>query len=104
MSTYIMTTKLSPESLKQLGSVEEVGRRIGEKIKAHTPQVKWLGHYALLGPYDYLDIFEAPNETVAAEVSMVTASLGNATTETWPAIPYDRFVQIAKEAAMAARA
>jgi uncharacterized protein with GYD domain len=99
MPTYIMVTKLTPGSLGQLRSVEEVGRDIGERVKAHAAEVKWLSHYALLGRYDFLDVFEAPNESVAAEVSLLTAAVGSATTETWTAIPYDRFVQISKEAA-----
>ena len=33
--------------------------------------MKWVVNYAILGPYDYMDIFEAPDETVAAKVVMI---------------------------------
>jgi uncharacterized protein with GYD domain len=49
------------------------------------------GDYAVLGPYDYLDILEAPDETVAAKVVIVIRSFGHAEMETWTAIPWERF-------------
>jgi uncharacterized protein with GYD domain len=47
--------------------------------------------YAILGPYDYLDIFEAPDETTAAKVVMIIRSYGHGQTETWTAMPWERF-------------
>jgi uncharacterized protein with GYD domain len=48
----------------------------------------------VLGPYDYLDIFEAPDNEAAAKVAVVVRSFGHATTETWPATPWERFRKI----------
>jgi uncharacterized protein with GYD domain len=56
-----------------------------------TAQVKWVANYAILGPYDYLDIFEAPDETTAAKVVMIIRSYGHGQTETWTAMPWERF-------------
>jgi uncharacterized protein with GYD domain len=50
-----------------------------------------VANYAILGPCDYLDVFEAPDETVAAKVVMIIRSYGHATTETWTAMPWERF-------------
>ena len=97
MPTFVLMTKLSPELAKNPKAFEEIGRQLGEKIRAGCPGVKWLGHYALLGPYDFLDIYEAPNEEVAAKVSLITLSFGVSSAESWTAIPYDRFVELAKE-------
>ena len=52
---------------------------------------KRLANYAILGPHDYLDIFEAPDETVAAKVVVIIRSFGHAETETWTALPWERF-------------
>ena len=63
MATFIMLTRLahgairSPEELEKLE--KEVMKRIEEGLGGG--QVKWLANYAVLGPYDYLDIFEAPD-------------------------------------------
>jgi uncharacterized protein with GYD domain len=45
----------------------------------------------VLGPCDYLDIFEAPDETIAAKVVMIIRSYGHGQTETWTAMPWERF-------------
>ncbi len=36
--------------------------------------MRWLGNYAILGPCDDLDLFEAPDEAVAAKVVMIIRS------------------------------
>ena len=46
--------------------------------------MRWLANYRLLGPYDYLDIYEAPNEEVATKVS---------------AVPLDRFLELVADLA-----
>jgi hypothetical protein len=44
-----------------------------------------------------MDVFEAPNEEVAAKVSMITLSSGALQAESWTAIPYSRFVELVDE-------
>jgi uncharacterized protein with GYD domain len=91
MATYIMLTRLTPETVKAPRDLRELERVVSERIRLECPQVKWLGNYAILGPCDYLDVFEAPDETVAAKVCMIVRSFGHATTETWTGMPWDRF-------------
>jgi len=76
---------------------EQVGRKWLSEVKKKCPEVKWVDHYALLGPFDFMDIYEAPNEEVAAKVSMITMSKGAVKAESWAAIPYKRFLEIAKK-------
>lgn len=96
MPTYILATKLSPELTKNPTLREDIGKEWKAKIKSKCPKVKWLAHYALLGPYDFIDIYEAPNEEEAAKVSMITLASGASVAESWTAIPYKRFLEIAK--------
>jgi len=96
MSTYILLTKLSSQSLGDPQKRENVGREWFETVKAKCPEVKWIDHYALLGPFDFMDIYEAPNEEVAARVSMITMAKGAVKAESWTAVPYRRFLEIAK--------
>jgi uncharacterized protein with GYD domain len=56
--------------------------------------VKFIAHYALLGHYDFLDIFEARDEEEAAKVSLISLAHGALQAETWTAIPYRRFLEI----------
>jgi uncharacterized protein with GYD domain len=56
--------------------------------------VKWVAHYALLGPYDFMDIYEAPDAETAHKVSMISRAEGAVTAESWQATPYERFLQL----------
>jgi uncharacterized protein with GYD domain len=96
MATYVLMTKLAP-NLMDPGRRKQFGREWKEAVDRLCPEVKWIGHYALLGPYDFLDLYEAPNEEVAAKVSMITHAAGAQKAESWPAIPYQRFLQIAEK-------
>jgi uncharacterized protein with GYD domain len=92
MPTYVLLTRLSPEALTTPDAVERLNRQVEDRVRRQCPDVKWLANYALLGPYDYLDIYDAPDAEVANKVALLVRSLGHATTETWVATPWDRFL------------
>lgn len=96
MATYILVSKLSPELTRNVKKRAEIGRTWMQRVKKDCPEVKFLAHYALLGPYDFLDIYEAPNEESAAKVSMISLSGGATAAESWTAIPYKKFVSLIK--------
>ncbi|MDT7885600.1 MAG: GYD domain-containing protein [Thermoflexus sp.] len=95
MTLYAILTRLSPEALARPGAIQELGAKVSEALQAQVPEARWVASYAVLGPCDYLDIIEAPNEEVAARASAVIRTLGHATTETWVLIPWERFKAIA---------
>lgn len=97
MQTYILMTKLSPEVSRQMRDRARIGRAWLEQVKKKCPEVKFIAHYALLGSYDFMDIYEAPNEEVAAKVSMISMSNGALQAESWTAIPYKRFLELTEE-------
>lgn len=99
MATYMLLTKLSPTVMGDLKHRENIGREWFETVREKCPEVNWISHYALLGPYDFVDIYEAPNEEVSARVSMITMSKGAVKAETWNAIPYKKFLEITKDLA-----
>ena len=95
MGTYVMLTKLSPEALTKPDAVTNLNKQVEERIKKECPGVKWLANYAVLGPCDYLDIFEAPDTDTATKVALLVRSFGHGTTETWVATQWDRFTSLA---------
>jgi len=97
MQTYVLMTKLSPDATKRLRDQARSGQKWLEEVKEKCPEVNFLAHYALLGQFDFLDIYEAPDEEVAAKVSMISLKNGASTAESWVAIPYMRFVELAEE-------
>ena len=97
MPTYVLMTNLSPEITRNMRNREEIGRQWKQRIANQVPEVKWIAHYALLGPYDFLDVYEAPDELAAAKVSMISLALGALRAESWTAIPYARFLDLTRE-------
>jgi len=97
MKTFILLTKLSSETSKQIKDRAKLGRAWLEQVKTKCPEVKFISHYALLGEYDFLDIYEAPDEDSAAKVSMISLSNGAFQAQSLMAIPYKRFLELAEE-------
>lgn len=97
MQTYILMTKLSPEISKQLKQRAKLGRAWLDQVKKKCPKVKFIAHYALLGTYDFMDIYEAPDAETAAKVSMISLSNGAFHAESWTAIPYKEFLKLTKK-------
>lgn len=97
MAVYVLLTRLAPEALQSPRSYETLERHVAEQIAAHCPTVQWLGSYALLGPWDYLDLIEAPDLDAAVRVSVLARSHGHAQTEVWPAMPWPAFKALLRE-------
>ncbi len=97
MQTFILMTKLCPEISKQMKNRSEIGRGWLEQVKEKCPEVKFIAHYALLGQFDFLDIYEAPDPQTAAKVSMISQANGASSSESWTAIPYKEFLELTKE-------
>jgi len=97
MKTFILMTKLSSDIAGKLKQRKQVGRAWLDEVKKKCPDVKFKAHYALLGKYDFLDIYEAPDEEIAAKVSMISIAHGATSAESWSAIPYNRFLKLIEE-------
>jgi uncharacterized protein with GYD domain len=91
MPIYIMISTLTDEGRKTIKKhperIEEVNREI-ENMGA-----KVLAQYALLGPYDFISILDAPNNEAIAKISIDLGSRGTIQIVTLPAIPVDEFIQ-----------
>lgn len=97
MKTFILLTKLSPELTKKLSERAKKGKNWMDRVKDKCPDVKFVEHYALLGQYDFLDIYEAPDEETAAKVSMISREHGALEAQSLTAIPYKRYIELIDE-------
>jgi uncharacterized protein with GYD domain len=97
MATYILFTKLSPDESKKIHNRAKLGHVWLEEVRAKCPEVNFLAHYALLGRYDFMDIYEAPDEKIAAKVSMISLANGAYLSESITAIPYKEFTELIVE-------
>jgi uncharacterized protein with GYD domain len=84
MPTYILLSKLTPEGRKTLHEhpdrLEEVNREL------RRMDVVVVGQYALLGPYDFLTIIEAPDNETVAHLSIDLGSRGTLELMSLPAM------------------
>jgi uncharacterized protein with GYD domain len=103
MTTFIMLTRLAHGSLSSPRTLEELEKAVMARIESECAGVKWIGNYTVLGPYDYLDIFEAPDLDTAAKVSTVVRTFGHAHTEIWPATSWARFKELIRNIPAEAR-
>ena len=97
MATFVMLIKMAPELAKNISQMEEIGKKVGGKYKEACPEVVVREHLALLGPYDFMDILEAPNEETAFKMAAVILSSGMASSvETWSAINYAKLLELTR--------
>jgi uncharacterized protein with GYD domain len=97
MPTYVLLTKLSPDLAQQMKDRAELGRSWLDQVRKTCPEVKFLSHYALLGQFDFLDIYEAPDDMTAAKVSIISQANGAFQAQSLPAIPYKQYLDLIRE-------
>ncbi len=96
MPTFIMLTRLTHGALRSPSSLENLEREVMDRVRAECPEVEWLSSYAVLGPYDYLDLFQAPDIETATKVATIVRTFGHAMTEVWGATEWQRFKELVR--------
>ena len=90
MATYILLSNLTDEGAKTIkknpGRIKEVNQEL------EALGVKVTAQYAVLGPYDFVNIVEAPDNATMARVSAELASRGSVKILTMASIPIDQFI------------
>jgi uncharacterized protein with GYD domain len=91
MPTFVMLTNLTPEGVQTLKNnptrVQEVNKEV-EQLG-----VKVVEQWAVLGPYDFITVVEAPDETTMAKVSVELGSRGTMSSQTLSAIPAEELAK-----------
>jgi uncharacterized protein with GYD domain len=102
MKTFVLMTKMAHQNADIMEVATKLKNRAQsqskwlQNVKERCPQVHWLAHYALLGQWDFMDIYEAPDEETAAVVSLLSRGGGAHQVESWTAIPNSRLIEIAE--------
>ncbi len=97
MAVFIMLSKLStlhPGEIKSLAALDE---ELSQRLHADCPEARRIASYVLLGEYDFLHIFEAPDAKSAAKIALLIHSLGMGSTQTLTGIPFEEFRFLVEE-------
>ncbi|MCS7095772.1 MAG: GYD domain-containing protein [Candidatus Bathyarchaeota archaeon] len=95
MPLYILLSTLTPDGRKTIKQRPDRIKEVNREIEAFG--VKVLQQFALLGPYDFVNIVEAPNNEAIARVSVELGSRGTVNIMSLPAIPIDDFIAMLKK-------
>ncbi len=89
MSKYIMLSTLTDEGRKTVKMRPERIKEVNKELEKMGVQV--LAQYAVLGPYDFINIIEAPDNETISRVAIELGSRGTVQIVTLSAIPIDIF-------------
>ena len=89
MAIYVMLTTLTDEGRKTIKGNPQRIREVNKEVEAMG--VKILAQYSLLGPYDFVNILEAPNNQTITKVALELGSRGTLQTMTMAAMTLDEF-------------
>ncbi len=94
MAKYILLSKLTEDGRKTLKSKPERIKEVNEELEAYD--VKVLKQYAVLGPYDFVNIVEAPDNEAIFKMSVELGSRGTIEITSMPAITIDELIKSLK--------
>ena len=90
MGIYVMLTTLTDEGRKTIKSKPQRIKEVNKEVEAMG--VKILAQYALLGPYDFVNILQAPDNKTVTKVALELGSRGTLQTVTMAAMALDEFM------------
>jgi uncharacterized protein with GYD domain len=95
MPIYVMLSTLTDEGRKTIKDKPERIKEVNEEVEAMG--VKILSQYSLLGPYDFVNILEAPDNESVVKVAVELGSRGTIQTLTMTAISIDKLIETLKK-------
>jgi uncharacterized protein with GYD domain len=101
MPRYILLSTLTPDGRRTLHQHPHRVTEVNNEIASFGCNV--IDQYALLGPYDFLTVVEAPDNETVAHLSVDIGSRGTVTLLTLPAISLPAFVAKRQETAQLGR-
>ncbi|MCX7624292.1 MAG: GYD domain-containing protein [Thermomicrobium sp.] len=95
MPIYVMLSTLTDDGMETLHEHPDRIKEVNQEIERLG--VKVLYQWAVLGPYDFVNVVEAPDNETIARVSVELGARGTVKLMTMPAIPIDDFIARLKE-------
>ena len=96
MPTFVILTTLTDEGAKTLKMRPERIKEVDEEL-CNKYGIKIIAQYALIGPYDFLNIIEAPDNDTILKMAIELNSRGTIRTLTMPAFDIETLIKDLKE-------
>jgi len=87
---YVMLSSLSESGRKVLRERPGWIRKVNRELERKGAKVR--AQYAVLGPYDFVTVLEAPDNETVSSISIEMGARGSVSIMTMPAIPLDAFI------------
>jgi uncharacterized protein with GYD domain len=91
MAKYVILSKITSEGLETLKENPERIKEVNEEI-AEKFGVKVLSQFLVMGPYDFVNIVEAPTNEAVVKMAIELGSRGTIQTLTMPAIEIEKLI------------
>jgi len=95
MPVYLMLTTITDEGRKTIKENPERIKEVNKEVELMG--IKILTQYALLGPYDFVNIIEAPRDEIAAKLAINLSARGTIQAMTLPAMDIDELIATLKK-------
>jgi len=90
MPTYILLSSLTAQGVQTLKSNPDRLREVNKDVEELGAKV--LHQWATLGPFDFVNVVEAPDDATIARVSVALGARGSAKLQTMAALEIDAFL------------
>ncbi len=90
MPTYIMLSNLTQSGAKTIASKPKRITEVNSELERQG--IKVIAQYATLGPYDFVNVIEAPANATVGKASLHLASRGTIQITTLAAIDIEDFI------------
>ncbi len=94
MPIYVLLSTLTDQGRKAIKARPSRIKQVNKEIESMGAKV--VTQFALLGPYDFVNIIEAKDNKAIAKISVELGSRGSVQFLTMPAIPIDEFIAALK--------
>jgi uncharacterized protein with GYD domain len=95
MPTYVMLTTLTDEGRKTIKNNPERIQDVNKEVEAMG--IRIISQLSLLGPYDFINILEAPNNEAVVKLAVELGSRGTLQTLTMAAMPIEKLIETLKD-------
>ena len=92
MPKYLMLSTLSDQGLQTLRANPDRLREVNKDVEELGAKV--IHQWFVLGPYDFVNIVEAENAAVVAEVSIALGARGSVQTQSYEMLEVDDLIKL----------